>query len=209
MLNNMIEQGLQQQILLPILRMQDAALCLSLAENLIRHGFEIFEITLDTPDACRLIQKLAEQGARVGAGTVMTATEAKLAIAHGAQFLVSPGLSPEVAQVAAKAGVLYLPGVLTPTEITQALKLDLKLLKLFPAMPGGAAYLKQLKGPFRQVAWLVTGGIEIQDIPSWLQAGALAVGYGSRLVSARHLATGNWEAIGKELQSVKKFLASC
>lgn len=201
-----LEQGLQQQILLPILRMQSADLCLDLAGSLIKNGFALFEITLDTPEACRLIQTLSSQGARVGAGTVLTAADAQRALAHGAHFLVSPGLSLDVAKVASEAGVPYVPGVLTPTEITQALNLGLHLLKLFPAVPGGPTYLKQLSGPFKQVSWLVTGGIELADIPAWRQAGAFAVGQGSRLVSAQDLAAGDWQAIGNALQEIRKWL---
>ncbi|HEY9840738.1 MAG TPA: bifunctional 4-hydroxy-2-oxoglutarate aldolase/2-dehydro-3-deoxy-phosphogluconate aldolase [Candidatus Obscuribacterales bacterium] len=200
------ERALEQQLLLPILRMDDAGVCLGFARTLAANGFGLLEITLDTPDACGLIAQLAAEEVWIGAGTVITAADAEVALEHGARFLVSPGLNPEVAQVAASAGVPYLPGVLSPSEAMQALALGLKLLKLFPASLGGPAYLQQLKGPFPQLRWLVTGGVRLEDLPDWRRAGALAIGYGPRLVSARHLQSHDWNAVAAELGAIRQKL---
>ena len=200
------ETALERQLLLPILRMDDAGRCLGLARTLAARGFGLLEITLGTPAAAHLIETLAGEGVQIGAGTVCTSQDARRALAAGARFLVSPGLSPEVAGIALGAGVPYLPGVLSPTEVMQALNLGLRLLKLFPASLGGPAYLQQLKGPFPQARWLVTGGVEVADLPAWRAAGALALGYGSRIVSAQALAAGDWEAIGRQVQQLRQRL---
>lgn len=197
---------LREQVLLPILRMDDAETCLRLSQALRANGFGILEITLDTPDALSLIGQMAADKACIGAGTVITAQQATQAIEQGACFLVSPGLSAEIAGVAREAGVAYFPGVLTSTEVMQAMSLGLTHLKLFPASLGGPDYLQQLKGPFPQIEWLVTGGIPFTEIPAWRAAGVLAVGFGKRIVSPRHLAAGNWKAIEAELQQARRNL---
>lgn len=197
---SLFEAQLIRQRLLPILRLGDPALCLKLGQLLSASGFEIFEISLVSADALRVIQQLAQQGIQIGAGTVLNAQAAKAALEHGAQFLVSPGLSPAVAAIAAQAQRPYLPGVYSPSEIMQALELGLDFLKLFPAGPAGKAYLKQLKGPFPEVRWLVTGGIEFAEIQSWLDTGADVIGYGSRLVSPELLAANDWQGVARQLR---------
>lgn len=201
-----LARALRQQALLPILRMDDQARCLGLARALAGNGFGLLEITLDTPGALESIATLAQEGVAIGAGTVLTAAEAEAAIEAGAEFLVSPGLGADVAAVAAQAHVAYLPGVLTPSEVTQASALNLDVLKLFPAQVFGPAYLKQIKGPFRRAQWLVTGGVELDQWPLWRAAGAMCFGYGPRLVSAVALAAGDWKVIAAELQSVRRRL---
>lgn len=200
--------ALQQQCLLPILRLDNPHICQRLAESLYQQGFKVLEITLTTPRALEIIQQLALAGAQVGAGTVLNVQEAEQALDHGAQFLISPGFSPEISQLAQAHQVAYFPGVFSATEVMLALDQGLTTLKLFPASSLGTGYLKHLKGPFPQVHWLPTGGIELADVPQWLAAGALAVGQGTRLVSAEHLKAGNWQAIDQELQQVQQQIQS-
>jgi len=194
---------LKAQLILPILRMQDPSLCLDFCKVLREEGFGLLEITLTTPDALALIQELAQQGFEIGAGTVLNLAEAEKAVAAGARYLVAPGLCTRVAGLAHEAGVPYLPGVYTAGEVMQALQLGLTQLKFFPAQPLGPEYLKHLSGPFPQIHWLPTGGIEFEQIPSWLSLPLLGIGQGSRLVSAQALHSQNWQAIREELQDIQ------
>lgn len=203
---NAFYEVLRTQFLLPILRLDDADACFKLAECLSQTGFPLLEITLTTPDALALIRRLNIAGVTCGAGTVLTAAQATAAIDAGSRFLVSPGLSAKIADIAAAAAVPYIGGVQTATEVMQALELGLSCLKLFPASSGGIEHLKALKGPFPQVSWLPTGGIEFAELPAWRAAGALAVGQGTRLVSASALARGDWDAIRAELTQIKQHL---
>lgn len=187
-------------MLLPIIRLEDPDLCRRFGQVLYAAGFDILEITLTTPRALHIIEEYVAAGICTGAGTVITAHDAHQAIAHGAQFLISPGLSLKVAAIASEAKVPYIPGVYTPTEITRALSHGLTHLKFFPAMPGGPEYLGHLQGPFPQVKWIPTGGIAFEAIPDYLHRGVLAVGQGTRLVNRHDLMSGNWPAVKQQLK---------
>ncbi|MGV3524814.1 MAG: bifunctional 4-hydroxy-2-oxoglutarate aldolase/2-dehydro-3-deoxy-phosphogluconate aldolase [Candidatus Sericytochromatia bacterium] len=193
---------LQAQFLLPILRLDDPSQCLLLAESLYHSGFTQLEITLTTPDALGLIARLQRDGIPVGAGTVLTLQDAERALGAGAHFLVSPGLGLEIAALAREAGVPYIPGVYTPSEVMTALAHGLQQLKLFPASHGGLDYLNHLRGPFPQVQWLPTGGLAFADLPAWRRAGVLAVGQGSRLVPPELLRDGDAQALQAHLRKL-------
>lgn len=194
-------KDLHQQYLLPIVRLEDPECCRRFCQELHAAGFGIIEITLTTPDALRIIEELVDLGICTGAGTVLSAEAANEAIAAGAQFLISPGLNLEIASIAAETEMPYLPGVYTPSEVMLALEHDLEHLKLFPAMPAGPEWMKQLQGPFPQVQWLPTGGIPFERIPEYMQWGAMAVGQGTRLVSQNALKVGQWTEIRQELKA--------
>lgn len=197
---------LHQQLVLPILRMQDPQLCLSFCRVLQQEGFGLLEITLTTPGALKLIQTLAAEGHGVGAGTVLNLNQAQQALAAGARFLVSPALNPEIAQLSQVAAIPYLPGVYTASEVVQALELGLTQLKFFPARPVGPEYLRHLAGPFPQVQWLPTGGIALDEIPDWLSLPVLAIGQGSRLISTTALQDRDWQAVAAELRQIRQRL---
>lgn len=199
---------LQAQILLPILRFSPDQAAQAFCKCLFEQGFEIIEITLTTPNAFDLIRAARQANICIGAGTVLNSESAKRALDAGAEFLVSPGLSLDLIQLTQAAGIPYFPGVLSPTEVMTALNQNLDTLKLFPASSVGPAYLKHLNGPFPQVKWLPTGGIAFAEIPAYLEAGALAVGQGTRLVSIAALDAKDWKQIEAELSLIQTQLAS-
>ena len=134
-------------------------------------GVPVAEITFRTAcaaDAIREgVKKFPEMN--IGAGTVINGEQAKAALEAGAKFIVSPGLSAEVAKICEEAGVPYLPGCVTPTEIMQALSLGITTLKFFPAnVYGGLKALKALSAPFPQVRFLPTGGVDLTNINEFL-----------------------------------------
>jgi 2-dehydro-3-deoxyphosphogluconate aldolase/(4S)-4-hydroxy-2-oxoglutarate aldolase len=148
---------------------------------LIDKGITAIEITYTTPGASELIEKFAgKDGLLVGAGTVVESEQAREAAAAGAKFIVSPGFSEKLAEEAASLHTFFIPGVLTPSEIMEAVSKGFRVLKLFPGGTSGIPYMKNLAGPFPKVRFIPTGGIHPGDVESG-DAGALAVGVGSQL----------------------------
>ena len=154
----------------------------AIVEAVRRGGLDAVEITADTPGALDAVAAEAGRDAAVGAGTVLDARTAEAYVDAGASFLVSPGLVAEVVEVGVRRGVPVVAGALTPTEVAHAVAIGVAAVKLFPASLGGVPYLRALLGPFRDVAFVPTGGVEIDDAGTWLAAGAAAVGLGSTLV---------------------------
>lgn len=154
-------------------------------DHLIAGGIGLLEVTLDTPGALDAIARVAGTEVTIGAGTVVTVDQVRACADHGARFIVSPGLQPAVVEAALERSLVPIPGVLTPTEILAAHSLGLQTLKLFPASLGGPEYVRTLRGPFSTTAFVPTGGIELAELPRYLEAGAACVGLGSSLVGPR------------------------
>jgi 2-dehydro-3-deoxyphosphogluconate aldolase/(4S)-4-hydroxy-2-oxoglutarate aldolase len=149
-------------------------------------GIPIIEITMTVPDAATIIRQIVrERGSNVltGAGTVVNADQAKMCLDAGAEFLVSPGLSIPVLQVAASHKKLAIPGALTPTEVIAALDAGATLIKVFPCgSVGGPKYLKALRAPFPEPRFIPTGGVNLSNAAEYIAAGAFALGVGADLV---------------------------
>jgi 2-dehydro-3-deoxyphosphogluconate aldolase/(4S)-4-hydroxy-2-oxoglutarate aldolase len=157
-------KAIEKQFILPIMRQSDAKTMVALTKALAEGGLKIVEITLMTASAFDAISTLAkESDIVVAAGTVRDLTQAKRALECGAKFLVSPGLNEEVLAFCEARDILYLPGVLTPTEIMRASSFGAEIVKVFPASSvGGADYIKNLSGPFPEMKWCATGGVRIE-----------------------------------------------
>jgi 2-dehydro-3-deoxyphosphogluconate aldolase/(4S)-4-hydroxy-2-oxoglutarate aldolase len=145
-------------------------------------GIDQLEVTLDTPGALDALEAERNAGRAVGVGTVVTADDVKLAVAAGAAFVVSPAVMPAMIGTAVDLGVDAIPGAFTPTEILQARDLGATAVKLFPAPVGGPAYVRALRGPIPDVRFVPTGGVAIDDVRAYLDAGANCVGLGRELV---------------------------
>src|SRR5918994_380593 len=140
-------------------------------------GIEAIEITSDTPGALEAVAAARQAGAPIGAGTIRTVEEARAFAGAGAAFLVSPGLVPQIVREGRALGVPMVPGVLSPTEVLGAVAAGSSSVKLFPAARlGGVRYLEALRGPFPDVRFIPTGGIAVEEVPRWLEAGAACVG---------------------------------
>ena len=151
-----------------------------------RGGIPIIEVTMTVPNAPAMIRELVQHyGHQVltGAGTVTTARQAEVCLEAGAQFLVSPGLSSSVLQVAAQHGTLAIPGALTPTEVMAALEAGARVIKIFPCgSAGGAKHIKALRAPFPETPFIPTGGVNLSNAAEYLAAGSFALGVGADLV---------------------------
>jgi 2-dehydro-3-deoxyphosphogluconate aldolase / (4S)-4-hydroxy-2-oxoglutarate aldolase len=180
--------------LVPVVRVPSAELAIRAVEAVLAGGVSIFEITLTVPGAVDVIRTLSGRfgdRALVGAGTVLTAEDARRCVDAGARFVVSPGLDLETVAVAQKLDVAVMPGALSPTEVITAFKAGADMVKIFPCSAvGGAKYLKALRGPLPQVKLLPTGGVNLATAAEYIEAGAAALGIGSELVDVAVLKAG-------------------
>lgn len=176
------EQLLANNRVVPVVVIRDIVDTCPTLEALCDGGIPVAEITFRTACAAEAIRIGCEKFPEmmIGAGTVINAEQAKTAIKAGARFIVSPGLSADVAAVCREADVPYLPGCVTPTEIMAALEMGLTTLKFFPAnVYGGLTALKALSAPFPQVRFLPTGGVDLKNIKEYLSFDKIAAVGGS------------------------------
>lgn len=168
------------------------------ARSLISGGVTAIEITLDDPDALVAIEKVSKyfsDRAIIGAGTVMDPDSVLEAIQAGAEFIVSPHFNPEVVRETLQNGKVSIPGVFTPTEMIRAMDMGADVVKVFPASSLGPQFIKDVMGPFPDVSIIPTGGINLENVSSYIKAGALSVGVGGNLVDKNAIEVLNFEAI--------------
>ncbi len=167
-----------------IIRGTDSEAAVAAGRVLLEEGIRFVEVALTTPDALTVIERLAAalpEGARLGAGTVLTAEEVVAVESAGAQFIVTPAVAPSL-DVAVARSLPAVVGALSPTEIVAARARGASVVKLFPASLGGPAYLKALRDPFPDVPFLAVGGVDLAVAEQYLAIGAMGVGVGGPLV---------------------------
>lgn len=170
-----------------VLRLRDHSNLPAIARTLADAGLHVMEVTFDHPDTAASLARLVDElGDRVlvGAGTVRSVDQVKRAADAGARFCVSAAAQPAVIAATRESGLASLPGVASATEIETALEAGAHMVKLFPAGPLGTGYLRAIRGPFRDVEFVPTGGIAHDALTQWYDAGAVAVGLGSDLIGA-------------------------
>ncbi|VUD73054.1 KHG/KDPG aldolase [Methylobacterium symbioticum] len=174
-----IDALMRSVAVIPVLVIEDAAHAEPIARALVEGGLTALEVTLRTPAALDVIRAMARvEGAVVGAGTVLNPRDLDAALAAGAEFIVSPGLTDPLTDAAKANGVPYLPGVANAADIMRGLDHGLDRFKFFPAeASGGLKALKALAAPFHQVRFCPTGGITETSAPDWLaETAVLCVG---------------------------------
>lgn len=157
---------------------------IQIATHAFRGGIRSQEITFTTPQAEQVIAELAAQGDPdmiVGAGTVLDATTARVAIMNGAQYVVSPHFDKEIALMCNRYAIPYLPGCGSVTEIMEAITYGVDVVKLFPGSQLGPSFIKDVKGPIPYAEMMPSGGVSIDNVGDWIEKGAFAVGMGSAL----------------------------
>lgn len=182
--------------LIGILRGLEPAMVEPIVLALANGGLVAAEITMNSPDACRQLElAIGAAGDRllIGAGTVTNLLELDRAQAAGAAFIVTPAIVPEVIAECVSRSLPVFPGAYTPSEILQAHRLGATMVKLFPANRLGPGYLRDLRGPFRTIPLLATGGITPEVIPEYVAAGATGFGLGSQLLLAERVRSGDWK----------------
>ncbi len=144
-------------------------------------GLRFVELTLNTENALSLIESASQQFSEdlcVGAGTVLSLTDVKLAVNAGAQFIVAPTLNIDVATYCVENEIAYFPGALTPTEIEKAWSAGAMMVKIFPASQMGTSYFNTVRGPFNELLLMAVGGVDSSNAVEYLKAGASAVAIG-------------------------------
>lgn len=175
-----------------------------IARQAILGGIKNIEITYSTPNALAAIRSLLEEFSSddsivIGAGTVMNEMLAQKAIEAGSQFLVSPHYTAGIQALAKAAGVPYFPGCATATEIVTAMEAGCPIIKLFPGGIMGPRFIKDIHGPIPEVKLMPSGGVSVENIAAWKQAGACAVGIGSALSS--QVASEGYDSVKKIAQA--------
>lgn len=169
----------------------------ALADALSRGGIRAVELTFTTPGVLELLRTASDAGATIGAGTVLTAEQARTAIDAGAQFLVTPGLRPHVAEVAVAQGIPVMMGALTPSEVMDAIDFGAAAVKIFPARALGPAHFKDLLGPLPEAKLVPSGGVNASNAADFLAHGAVAVTAGTDVVSPAAVEAADWDGIAR------------
>ncbi len=177
---------------------------LKAAQAMYDGGVRIFEITFDpsggtsmeeTAGIIRSLRSYFADEVSVGAGTVVTMDFARAACEAGAEFIVAPNTDAEIIAYTKEHGMLSIPGVYTPTEIVQAWKLGADVVKIFPILPDGEGYLKNVISPLSHIPFMVTGGINPDTIEKFLATGPVAVAAGASIVTRELVEKGDFDTI--------------
>lgn len=178
---------MHENYLFAVIRGKSAEQAVDVSKAAYDGGFKNIEVTFTTPNADQAIRQLSADAKGtdmvVGAGTVMDAATARLAIVAGAEFIVSPNLVDEIAEICNLYGVPYLPGTATATEVAKALSLGCDIVKIFPGGILGPKFIKDIHGPIPHVEMMPSGGVSIDNMADWVEQGAWAVGVGSALTA--------------------------
>lgn len=195
-----IDQIMRTAPVIPVIVIDRVEYALPMAEALVAGGLNVLEVTLRTPAALAAMAMMKSvPGAIVGAGTVLNPAMLDDALAAGAEFIVSPGLTEPLGRAAIARGVPFLPGIANAGDIMRGLDMGLSRFKFFPAMAaGGLPALKSLAAPFGDVRFCPTGGISLATAPEWLaHPSVLCVG-GSWVVPAGPVDPAVIEALARE-----------
>ena len=207
-MNQILEQ-LGTYGIVPVVVLQDAAKAEPLAEALCKGGLACAEVTFRTDAAEESIRIMSEKFPEmlVGAGTVLTTEQADRAVKAGAKFIVSPGLNPEVVKWCQAHEVPVIPGIVTPTEMAQAIGLGLTMVKFFPAEPaGGISMIKAMAAPYTGIRFMPTGGINAKNLEDYLSCDKILCCGGSWMVKGDLVKAGEFDKI-RELTAEAKKLA--
>jgi 2-dehydro-3-deoxyphosphogluconate aldolase / (4S)-4-hydroxy-2-oxoglutarate aldolase len=199
----------KQAVVIPVLTIEKVEHAVPLAKALVAGGVRTLEVTLRTDAAVAAARAIIAEvpDAIVGIGTILNAHDLARAIALGAKFGISPGLTPDLLKAAAASDLPFAPGIATASELMQALAAGFDTLKFFPAeQAGGIKALRSLAGPFPNVRFCPTGGIGEANAATWLaEPNVLCVG-GSWLCPAADIRSGNWAGITAICNSAMKSL---
>jgi 2-dehydro-3-deoxyphosphogluconate aldolase/(4S)-4-hydroxy-2-oxoglutarate aldolase len=181
-----------------VIRAASGELLCDVAEALVAGGVEVMEVTFTVPRAHKVLEQVAERlGDRIllGAGTVLDAETARVAMLSGAEFIVSPTLNLDVIRLCRRYDKMVMPGAFSPTEVLTAWEAGADIVKVFPSDVTGPAYLKALAGPLPQIRLMPTGGVTLETAPAFLRSGAYALGVGSSLVDPKAVTAGQLQPI--------------
>lgn len=177
-----------------------------IAETLLKYGFNNVEVTFRSDEAPAVIQEMSQvNNLIVGAGTVTTIDQVKTAVLNGAQFIITPGINHSVIKYCVDNNIPVFPGVVTPTEIMTCKEYGLSTLKLFPASVfGGKELLKALYGPFKDIQFIPTGGITLENLQEYLNLPNVQSVAGSFVVNAKYVKNEEWDLLEQQIKEVSE-----
>lgn len=190
-LNRVMETGV-----VAVIRGKDIEEASKISAACVAGGVDILEVTFTVPKAERVIEKLREQykdKAIVGAGTVLDSETARIAILHGAQFIVGPNFDLETAKLCNRYAIPYMAGCMTINEIVKAMEAGTDVIKLFPGSAFGPSIINDIKAPLPYVTIMPTGGVSLDNVHEWIGNGCIAIGVGGALTSGAK--TGDFNSI--------------
>jgi 2-dehydro-3-deoxyphosphogluconate aldolase/(4S)-4-hydroxy-2-oxoglutarate aldolase len=205
-----VQEQLEETYLIPVVVMDDANRAVDAAKALMAGGIGVMEITLRTEAALASIEKVAKTCPDIllGGGTVLYLEQCREVVSRGARFIVSPGYEPDIVDYCQKNNVMVIPGCVTPTEITTAMRAGINIIKFFPAnVYGGIKAIKALSGPFPHIKFMPTGGIDLNNLAEFVIPQVFAIG-GGWLCDRKAINAGNYNEITstckKSLELVKR-----
>ena len=196
-MNTVIEQ-LSRIGIVPVIAIDDAEKAVPLAKALVAGGLPAAEVTFRTAAGEEAIRRIAAEVPEmlVGAGTVLSTQQVDEAKAAGAQFVVTPGMDPDIVAYCQKIGMQIFPGCSTPTDLHTAYKFGLNVVKFFPAeQSGGLAKIKAMSAPFSMLKFMPTGGISLKNLAEYIKNPVIAACGGSYMVTADLIDNGKWDEI--------------
>lgn len=208
----MLEKKFYDYGVVPVVVINDAKDALPLAEALIKGGLPCAELTFRTEAAEESIQLISQTYPEmlVGAGTVLTIDQVKRAVKAGARFIVSPGFDPEIVDYCITNEIVILPGCVTPSEVAQAVKRGLKVVKFFPAeQTGGVTMIKALAAPYTMVRFMPTGGIGIKNLKEYLSCDKVICCGGSWMVKKDMICNGEFDRITELTREAVETAKAC
>ena len=186
--------------LLAVIRGPSSDLTVKMVEALVQGGVSGIEITYSTPDAEEVVRQLDQRFGEeilLGMGTLTRPAQAASARAAGARFLVCPHCRADLAEAMIASGLVVMVGAFSPTEVEYAYRLGSDVVKIFPGSLAGPGYIRALKGPFPYIPMMPTGGVSIENVGDWFDAGVVAVGAGSELCPPQWAKEGRFEEIAQ------------
>lgn len=195
---NPVVQKIYEIGIVPVIAINDVEKAVPLAKALVAGGLPAAEVTFRTACAEEAIRRIVAEVPEmiVGAGTVLTRDQVDRALAAGSQFIVSPGFNPEITRYALEKGALMMPGTATPGEMEQAMSMGLDIVKFFPAeQNGGVAKLKAVAGPYQNLRWMPTGGVNAKNLMDYLSFDKIVACGGTWMVKKDLIDEGNFEEI--------------
>ena len=189
-----------------IVRGFDPETVLELATAYVAGGVRCIEVTFDqtsvenqkrTAETIRLLKDTMGDDLCVGAGTVMTPEQVRMAAEAGAEYMISPNVDEDVIRETKRLGKVSIPGEMTPSEIAYAHKMGADIVKLFPANEVGLSYIKAIKAPLKHIPLMATGGVRPANAADYLAAGSSALGVGGDLVNKTWIAAGEFDKIAQ------------
>lgn len=199
-------EKLTQAGVIAVVRANSGERAVKIVDKLISGGIKGIELTFTVPNASQviegLVKKYENQGVVIGAGTVLDAITARLAILAGAQYIVSPSFDIETAKLANLYQIPYLAGAMTITEMKLALEYGVDIVKLFPGSEASPSMVKSVKAPLPQVNIMPTGGVNLENMHEWIEAGVVAVGVGGSLLKPAE--NDDWDGLEQNARNYVK-----